>query len=125
MPCPPGNPSDPAIDPCLLFPAYETHSSPTRPQFNTDRSHGLSVAKCITGPLGACSYQPHSTDEEAEAPRGEGTRPINKIGLEQLLIEYFKFFKKLRSDNCKNISRNFSGAVVGSVQFQIVPCYSL
>lgn len=31
-----------------------------------DGSHGLSVAKCITGPLGACSYQPHSTDEEAK-----------------------------------------------------------
>ena len=34
------------------------------------------------------------------------------------------FFKKLRNDNSKNISRNFSGAVVGSVgsvQFQIFP----
>ena len=38
------------------------------------------------------------------------------------------FFKKLKSDNCKNISRNFSGAVVGSVgsaQFQIVPCSTI
>ena len=37
-------------------------------------------------------------------------------------------FKKLKSDNSKSISRNFSGAVVnsvGSVQFQIVPCSSL
>ena len=37
-------------------------------------------------------------------------------------------FKKLISDNSKNISRNFSGAVVGrvgSVQFQIVLCSSL
>ena len=36
--------------------------------------------------------------------------------------------KKLKNDNIKNISRNFSGAVegsVGSVQFQIVPCFSL
>ena len=36
--------------------------------------------------------------------------------------------KKLKNDNSKNISRNFSGAVedsVGSVQFQIVPCSSL
>ena len=36
--------------------------------------------------------------------------------------------KKIKSDNSKNISRNFSGAVVGSVgsvQFQIVPCSSL
>ena len=36
--------------------------------------------------------------------------------------------KKLKSDNSKNISRNFSGAVVGSVgsvQFQIVPCSTL
>ena len=33
-----------------------------------------------------------------------------------------------KNDNSKNISRNFSGAVVGSVgsvQFQIVPCSSL
>ena len=38
-----------------------------------------------------------------------------------------KNLKKLKSDNSKNISRNFSGAVVGSmgsVQFQIVPCFS-
>ena len=36
--------------------------------------------------------------------------------------------KKIKSDNSKNISRNFSGAVVGSVgsvQFQIVPCSTL
>ena len=33
-----------------------------------------------------------------------------------------------KSDNSKNISRNFSGAVVSSVrsvQFQMVPCFSL
>ena len=39
-----------------------------------------------------------------------------------------KIFLKLKNDNSKNISRNFSGAVVGSVgsvQFQIVPCFSL
>ena len=38
------------------------------------------------------------------------------------------FKKKLKSDNSKNISRNFSGSVmgsVGSVQFQIVSCSSL
>ena len=36
--------------------------------------------------------------------------------------------KKIKNDNSKNISRNFSGAVVGnvgSVQFQIFPCSSL
>ena len=36
--------------------------------------------------------------------------------------------KKLKNANNKNISRNFSGAVEGSVrsvQFQIVPCSSL
>ena len=36
--------------------------------------------------------------------------------------------KKFKNINSKNISRNFSGAVVGSVesvQFQIVPCFSL
>ena len=34
--------------------------------------------------------------------------------------------KHLKSDNSKNISRNFSGAVVASVfSVQIVPCYSL
>ena len=41
------------------------------------------------------------------------------------VIEDLKFFK---NDNSKNISRNFSGAVVGSVgsvQFQIVPCSNL
>ena len=35
-----------------------------------------------------------------------------------------KKLKELKSDNSKNISRNFSGSVVGSmdsVQFQIVP----
>ena len=39
-----------------------------------------------------------------------------------------KNLKILKSDNSKNISRKFSGAVggsVGSVQFQIVPCFSL
>ena len=47
------------------------------------------------------------------------------------LIEDLKIKKKifrLKNDNSKNISRNFSGAVVGSVgsvQFQIVPCPSL
>ena len=36
--------------------------------------------------------------------------------------------KKNKNNSSKNISRNFSGAVVGSVesvQFQIVPCSSL
>ena len=36
--------------------------------------------------------------------------------------------KKIKNDNSKNISRNYSGAVagsVGSVQLQIVPCSSL
>jgi len=36
--------------------------------------------------------------------------------------------KNFFNDNSKNISRNFSGAVagsVGSVQFQIVPCSTL
>ena len=36
--------------------------------------------------------------------------------------------KNFKNDNNKNIFRNFSGAVagsVGSVQFQIVPCSSL
>jgi len=35
-----------------------------------------------------------------------------------------KKYKNLKNDNSKNVSRNFSGAVVGSVgsvQFQIVP----
>ena len=39
-----------------------------------------------------------------------------------------KNLKILKNDNSKNISRNFSGAVVGSVgsvQFQTVPCSSL
>ena len=39
-----------------------------------------------------------------------------------------KNFFNLKNDNSKNISRNFSGAVegsVGSAQFQIVPCSSL
>ena len=43
------------------------------------------------------------------------------------LIKNLKI-KKLKSDNSKNISRNFSQTVegsVGSVQFQIVPCSSL
>ena len=45
------------------------------------------------------------------------------------VIEDLKKEKKIKkNDNSKNISRNFSGAVVGSVrsvQFQIVPCSSL
>ena len=44
------------------------------------------------------------------------------------VIKNLIFLKKLKSDNSKNISRNFSGAVEGSVesvQFQIVPCSSL
>ena len=39
-----------------------------------------------------------------------------------------KTLKKLKTDNSKSTSRNLSGAVVGSVgsvQFQIVPCFSL
>ena len=39
-----------------------------------------------------------------------------------------KKLKTKKNDNSKNISRNFSGAVVGSVmsvQLQIVPCPSL
>ena len=43
----------------------------------------------------------------------------------KLVIEDLKnIFKNLKTDNSKNISRNFSGAVadsVGSVQFQITP----
>ena len=46
------------------------------------------------------------------------------------VIEDLKIKKKnlKKNDNRKNISRNYSGAVVGSVgsvQFQIVPCSSL
>ena len=45
------------------------------------------------------------------------------------LIEDLKiFFFKFKNDNSKNISRNYSGVVVGSVgsvQFQTVPCSSL
>lgn len=44
------------------------------------------------------------------------------------VIEYLKINKKIKNDNSKNISRNFSGVVVGSVglvQFQIVPLSSL
>ena len=40
------------------------------------------------------------------------------------IIKDLIFFKVLKNDNSKNISRNFSGAVVdsfGPVQFQIVP----
>ena len=40
------------------------------------------------------------------------------------IIDDLKINKKIKNDNSKNISRNFSGAVadgVGSVQFQIVP----
>ena len=39
-----------------------------------------------------------------------------------------KKYKNLKNDNSKNVSRNFSGAVVGnvgSVQCQIVPCSGL
>ena len=39
-----------------------------------------------------------------------------------------KIVKNLKTDNSKNISRNFSGALegsVGSVQFQIVTCSSI
>ena len=46
--------------------------------------------------------------------------------IEDLKIK--NIFFNLKDDNSKNISRNFSGAVVGSVgsvQFQIVPCSSL
>jgi len=42
--------------------------------------------------------------------------------------EIIKNLHFLKSNNRKNISRNFSGAAedsVGSVQFQIVPCSSL
>ena len=44
------------------------------------------------------------------------------------VIEDLKKRKKLKNDNSNTISRNFSGAVVGSersVQFQIVPYSSL
>ena len=44
------------------------------------------------------------------------------------VIKNLNFSKKLNSYNNKNIPRNFSGAVVGSVesvQFQTVPCSSL
>ena len=44
--------------------------------------------------------------------------------IENLKIIYIYIFIYLNNDNSKNISRNFSGAVVGSVgsvQFQIVP----
>ena len=43
------------------------------------------------------------------------------------VVKNLKIKEKI-NDNSKNISRNFSGAVagsVGSVQFQIVPCSSL
>ena len=46
--------------------------------------------------------------------------------IEDLKI-FFNFFN-YKNDNSKNIPRNFSEAVagsVGSVQFQIVPCSSL
>ena len=44
------------------------------------------------------------------------------------VIKNYFFLKKLKSYNSKNISRNFSRALVGSmepVQCQIVPCSSL
>ena len=44
------------------------------------------------------------------------------------VIKDLNFFFNLKSDNSKNISRNFSGAVegsVGSVQFWMVSCSSL
>ena len=46
-------------------------------------------------------------------------------------LKFFKKFKKERKNDCKNsknISRTFSGVVVGilgSVHFQIVPCSGL
>ena len=43
------------------------------------------------------------------------------------VIADLKKRKIKKNGNSKNISRNFSGAVagsVGSVQFQIVPCFS-
>ena len=46
----------------------------------------------------------------------------------KLVIKDLNFLKKLKSDNNKNISRNFSGTVVhsvGSFQCQIVPCSHL
>ena len=46
--------------------------------------------------------------------------------IEDLKIK--KQLKNLKNDNSKNISRNFSGAVagsVGSVLFHMVPCSSL
>ena len=44
------------------------------------------------------------------------------------VVKDLKVKKNLKNDNSKNISRNFSGAVegsMGSVQFQTVPCTSL
>ena len=44
------------------------------------------------------------------------------------VIKNLIIFNRLKTDNSKNISRNFSGAVlgsVGSVQIQRVPCSSL
>ena len=44
-----------------------------------------------------------------------------------LIEDVKKKEKKIKNDNSKNISRNFSGSVagnVGSFQFQIVPCSS-
>ena len=46
----------------------------------------------------------------------------------KLVIKDLNFLKKLKSDNNKNTSRNFSGTVVhsvGSFQCQIVPCSHL
>ena len=47
------------------------------------------------------------------------------VGIKMKIKGVINFKKKLKSDNSKNISRNFSGTAVGSmgsVQFQIVPC---
>ena len=53
---------------------------------------------------------------------------LRKISNKTVVRIKKKNLKKLKSDNSKNISRNFSGAVmssVGSVQFKIAPCSSL
>ena len=50
------------------------------------------------------------------------------VGYKMKTKEIIKNLHFLKSNNRKNISRNFSGAAedsVGSVQFQIVPCFSL
>ena len=50
------------------------------------------------------------------------------VGYKNENLRSNKELKELKNDNSQNVSRNFSGAVegtVGSVQFQIVPCSSL